>query len=347
MRNHSLSGVSRFYWSFGVVAAFVAVARATAPDHLSVLGGTNAWNNLYGVVRIRDENGFEGTGSVFHKMQRGDNFWLCVLTADHVVRGATFVDVGFGNEIPGGARGPEFRAQHRFLGGDAHIVDPDDPEKFHNPDIAVLGVRVNRDIYDAANAYALADRHSLDRGRFSDVGYGSTGIRHVDENGNWIGYRRVDDSYGTKRFANGRADTASANIDYGGMYHGVVFDWTFERPTNDDGFTRGFGVPFDGDSGSPYFASRDTDIDIVTGQDPGPNSTVVTVKTEFQIAVHHGRPPGFPLTPKLFGDQARATELVPIYRDWIEEQCSMVPEPATLAALAAGIGALAFRRRRK
>lgn len=322
-----------------------ASAWATAPDHQSILSGTNAWNNLYGVVRIRDENGFQGTGSVFGKKRLGDDYWLCVLTADHVVRGSRFIDVGFENEIVGGARGPEFRASQIYLGGNANIQDPDDPQKVHNPDIAVVGVKVDLAVFNKANEYALADRHSLDRGRFSDVGYGNTGIRFVDQNGNWLGYDRVGNSYGTKRFANGQTGSASVNGDYGGRYHGVYFDWTFEKPTNADDFTRGYGVAFDGDSGSPYFASRDTAIDLATGQDPDPNGINVVVKTEFQMAVHHGRPPGNPLTPKLFGHQGRATELVPIYRDWAYEKCAMVPEPGTLAAL--GLGALALARRRR
>jgi len=339
-----------------LLAALNVPSFATSPDHQSILGGTPEWARLFGVVRIRDNDqnglGFLGTGAVFGKRQVGNDFWLCVVTADHVARAAATLDVGFRNEIPDGARGPEYEVDIVKLAGNPKAALIDANDKQHLPDIAFLGVKVPRNIWDDTPAYQLADHTALDRGRFSIVGYGNTGIRHVDENGNWLGYRRVEDSYGTKRFANAIAE-GFTNRWYpndptdplhdprfaDGPYKGVTTEWEIRRPGADN-FTRGFGAAFDGDSGAPYFASLDMPVTVL----PDYN---VDVKTEFLWAVHHGRPLGNNGTIKRFGDEGRGTELIPLYQNWLRAECEAVPEPASLLALGLGIVAIALRRRNR
>lgn len=152
---------------------------------------------------------FSGTGSVIGKKQIGNDFWLCVLTANHVVANAnrawqTFapqdVEVGIKN-----LRGPMFRTSFIFTALDS-VNNPNDPHRNFfgqdRPDIALIGVRVNQQVFNQVASYTMAQPgHYTD---FTIVGYGYTGVTDRDTDGNFIGYTmvRVPETSGTKRFAN-------------------------------------------------------------------------------------------------------------------------------------------------
>jgi hypothetical protein len=156
---------------------------ATAPDQQRIPPNSQAWDTYYGVVMVVGDK--FGTGAVIHKRhirrQNADEYWLCVLTANHVVarqennfeyRGER-VTIVFGDlsRVDGSEN-----ASMVFAAVNS-VNDPDPHRNFlgnDSPDLAVIGVQVNRDIFNQVQATQLVV-HLKDRQRFTIVGYGYTG----------------------------------------------------------------------------------------------------------------------------------------------------------------------------
>lgn len=188
----------RLYWlsrlaSLTSLLAATNTLFATAPENQGVPAN---YTPLSGVVRIHVRDDFSGTGSVIGKKQIGNDFWLCVLTANHVVANAnrawqTFapqdVEVGIKN-----LGGPMFRTSFIFTALDS-VNNPNDPHRNFfgqdRPDIALIGVRVNQQVFNQVASYTMAQPgHYTD---FTIVGYGYTGVTDRDTDGNFIGYTMV------------------------------------------------------------------------------------------------------------------------------------------------------------
>jgi len=285
--------------SVKVVIALVGLAAsttgvlATGPDQQRLpwragLDANNKYSRLNSVVQVSTNTGL-GTGTVIGTRQVGNDHWLCVLTADHVVRGSNNIQVRFGDN---GAIGT-------FGGADSwHIQRGQD-------DMAVVAVRLNAAPAGLPGVTAaqfasrlnfpsfIANLHnpsSVIGEDFTQVGYGGYGNWDTRPNGpvevrpgirtttasiaipgdpnNRRYFPHIDN---TKRFQNNRIertrqilqreDPNDPNSAIRYSYTAIEFDLdvplALGQPNND--LLAGEGISYAGDSGGPYFYNNLTE----------------------------------------------------------------------------------------
>lgn len=281
------------------------------------------------VVRIRTSyaaNGVEtltfGSGVVLRAMrdEGADTGWLCVLTSAHetLFPEGVFLRrhaVGFGS---GGERDfPLFSRENRFFPfprrGNENRVD-----------LAILGIRVtdwNSQVPRVLTPPTLAGEA---RGDVIHAGYGATG--RVDlENREYIITR---DPFGTFRSGTNIVDSV---VDHTTDIHRRTGERFSYRALQSDMDFRldGKGMPIaadshslNGDSGGPTFQVQDGQwrlVGIMGESEQTARGTIIEGADMWDVRV--------------------AT-----YEEWITATCNSVPEPGTLCALFAGVGAVLLRK---
>jgi len=293
------------------------------------------------VVRVGRQVGNQfvglGTGTVIDikRDAQGPGGWLCVLTADHVVRGEQNLRIGFGNLRNLPADWP-YRVPQRlvFLGPQ----DPEDPTGARVVDLAILGVRV-----DDLNALPQMRLPTLTLGApLPDVplivaGFGIQADPDPNIRDRYVGPRR---SYGTYRSGRNTIEEDGVRSGYTTLlatyrFRALTYDLDFfyppgQWPPTDPQRDLGEAHLFSGDSGGPSFQADGNEW--------------------FLVGVHSGTNP--PRGRDAINEWANAGDLsidvsVGFYLDWINQTCEMVPEPASLIALAVGLMGLAYGRRRR
>lgn len=307
--------------ALAAVAAFAVDSLALGPDRPAPRGSYDA------VVRVYDGGGF-GTGSVIAKGRFGDDWVVCVLTADHNVTGGgntiAFHNLGDADAFSGQI----FQAHRRGPNGQV--------------DLAVLGVRIpNRNLTAAQsafmnnlNALALLRTGNPVGSTFTMPGYGLTGDLINDQFGNPSGYLRRNNSGEIKRYGN-NSFTVRRNVSVpgaGGYFYDSV-GWELDGA--------GFDVPgemtsYGGDSGAPYLMAF---ADTVGG---------LRVFRDGIMGVHTlGNNSGFNGFYPFPTSSSAGVYLNDRYIDWIVDRCHAIPEPASIMALLMGSGLLAALKRRR
>jgi len=252
------------------------------------------------------------------------NGWLCVLTAAHVVAGADAAWIGFDNI----QRDQPFGVNWRF---DTNVI-------FRHPrdvDLAILGVRVDNldGILRDMTVPSLPIAAPQEGASVIMAGFGMWAVPD-----RWDNRRRYieppednqRDPYGTYRSGTDRIH--QRRVDTTRTERGV---WTqqilsFHLEFRGEGWPpdEGDACLFPGDSGGPSFMQS------------GESWLLVGIHTGGKAAQENGR----------WYANAGITSAdvdVSFYRGWIERTCRIVPEPASVIALAVGLMGLAYGRRRR
>jgi hypothetical protein len=272
------------------------------------------------VVRVLGVGAGTGTVIAIKPDAHGPGGWLCVLTADHVVRNAQNVQIGFGN-LPAGW---SYLAPLVFLG----------PQNSNGTvvDLAILGVRVN-------NLGALPQMRlpTLAAPLVPDLivaGFGIQADPHPTISNRYV---QVG-GYGTYRSGRNTIDAGGvATVTPIYQFLAFIYDLDFSPPGQWPPAV-GEAHLFPGDSGGPSFQevdlNGDGDID-----DPG-EWILVGVHSAAQLDTDNN---------SLRADEGYLSVDVSVgsYLNWIEQTCDMVPEPASVIALAVGLMGLAYGRRRR
>lgn len=321
------------------------------------------FSTLNSVVQMSTPSSL-GTGTIIGKnidAGTGDA-WVCVLTANHVVRGAGNVQILMGDN---GAEGT-------FGGADSrHLQRGTD-------DMSIVGVRLGRVQGAGADAALLAKYNALTPAsmipttnlasyigrQFSQVGYGGTGdfvaggmnARVIDA-GPLANPRYSLNIDGNKRFQNNQINQIDPVADGTYFYDSVRFSFD---PAAANGLLAGEGISYAGDSGAPYFRSVLSTQAVAAFSRPGQTNWAggnMDILTDAITAVHtrgNSRPGGAGgnsfFTP--YSDVANGVDswgagipLTPARVAWIQEWCMFVPGPGAAASFVL-FGVIAARRRR-
>jgi hypothetical protein len=319
------SAASRLSTGLGL-AAVVSVSHAIVPDEQLVPKGV-----LNQVVRVLTDGG-NGTGSVIDKkpkMVGGQQvgWYMCILTANHVTKGASEMNVAF-NNVGNPNQGPYdawlvAEGRRKNIGGD-------------RPDLAILGIETPMTNFtNALDPLTVIDDANVSaETRFTVAGFGTTGTL-VDLTGDGVsdGYLRQPGTYGNRRAANNRFDQKVQ--DAWGQWDHKAWKYDLDGPVWDVP-NEGWALP--GDSGGPLLVRDAVDVEF----EPGGRS--MSIFTDAIVGVVSRGDTAGPFYP--WGDLEYDVRITPAYREWIEMECMAVPEPTTILVLAAG-GLLALARRRR
>lgn len=316
---------------FAVLGAIASTGRTIVPDEQLIPKAI-----LDEVVRIYAD-GAAGTGSIIdkHNVYNGQGqvvgYDLCILTANHVVKNRSQLSIAF-NNIGNPNQGPH-GAWLVAEGRDKQFGSPSNPEF---PDLAILGCRVAKtEFTESLDPLTVIDDTQIPAGSsFSVVGYGNTGYLD-DINGDHIpdGYQEVNGTYGTRRWANNIFDYKVKH--HWGQWNHQAWEYDLTGPIPG---VIGEGFPLRGDSGGPLLVSDPTNITVY-----GPAPQLRPTYTNSIVGVVSFGETGF----IDWGDKEYDVRITPEYREWIEMECHMVPEPATMAALGLGLAAVLRTRRKK
>jgi hypothetical protein len=314
-----------------------SAVQATAP----IQQRTNpaAFDNLYSVVdMVASRTADIGTGSIIDKHINVNGIgFFCVLTADHNFPDAKAIGFGDWGTAPNPANG--FASVYPVValgtGGSTGTKD-----------IAVAIVRYGAvdaffngveelDLWSppAGNDAALAVHTNANVNKFTEVGFGNTGVPHYAM-GVQDGFT-PQDSFGTQRFQNANRTSVNLNAAHGAYTYTDV-RW-FPQPVSPGNPDLGGGSSFQGDSGGPYFLTDEVTKTIagltdVFGNAVGNQNIDLFTNTIF--AVHTF---GNNKNPQLFSDSSTTDPHGGVLLsagdvEWIHEICH-IPEPGTAVLL--------------
>lgn len=276
-----------------------------------------------GITGINDRL-YGGSGTVIHVKPADGGWWLCVLTADHVVGNARTLSTGFrGGGFPRDREDYdrlEFRATRVIRG-------PYNNNDNTWVDLAMLGVLIRDangngqldEIPNIPNHIAIA---APPNNNLVAAGYGDQG-RRGQLNG-VTGYFIVH-QYGT--FENGRNTWRNAA---GEAYALGRYRFTALRTTLDFTDNSGDAYILSGDSGGPSLQLNGNDW-ILTGVHSGSQGVDIDGDGVDDFVAQ-----GFLSTDVRLAN----------YTNWINNACAAVPEPFSLTALCTGLLGLLLRRRK-
>jgi len=313
--------------------SFAIVPEGNLVDNTNTNAAIVAADVFNPVVRISTNLGSGrfsvGSGSVFGKQTKEINgvtrYFVCVLTADHVISQnpnnvrIDFMNYYFDNGTGAPPSGPLGGTLPSFvIGRGINGVAGD------HPDIAVLGTEVNLATFNKVFTPGVVGWESNHMGTFSLIGYGNTGNRIVDGSGTGIGWTENGITYGTKRYLNGVATQST--------YDDLV---TYDYDSLEWNIGATHGSAFHGDSGGPLFFSMESNVSALNN-----NRAYAT----FIGGVLTGG--NITAAGNTYDNQKNWAVDLTNYKGWVTDQCSMVPEPATMFVFAMGIATLVRLRKR-
>lgn len=309
-----------------------AVSFAIVPDEHFLPKGV-----LDQVVRVNvgANDTFNGTGSVIGKILQFSGgqqvgWFLCVLTANHVVKNWDDVSIGFNN--PGNPLSASLPAWVHAEGRNKTFGSPSNPE---HPDLAILGVKVGRSTFidNLVPLEVIDDTNVPVETSFTVAGYGNSGYMD-DINGDHVpdGYREVN-TPPVRRFANNRFDYKIK--DTWGQWNHQAWEYDIDGPVPD---VLGEGWPMRGDSGGPLLTYNPLPITVY-----GSEVRIIPAFTDKIVGVVSRGAAGW--VP--WGSKEYDVRITTEYKNWIHHECSTVPEPSAMIALTLGVATLLARKRAK